>query len=154
MVDNPSSGIFQVRQGPTFFSHVKRTIQYVSLLDPQLVVLYLFLLMWFILLVRTRRRLVTSFVLFTVTCVLIGLTPSINAFMNQNWSSFRFRSNYFDMTCLFVLVFWCLPLLVQAGVVLAILLIDLVRDNWDGLIRHIFTHVRWFRRTQPRPKQD
>jgi hypothetical protein len=143
MVENPSSGIFQVGDGPTFFSHVKRTIQDVSLLDPPLIVLYLFLVIWLVLLVRTRRRLVASFPLFTTTCVLIGMTPSINTFMNQNWSSFRFKSNYFDMTCLFVLVFWSLPLLV---------LVDLIRDNWDAIIRHIFTHRRSSRR-QP-PKSD
>jgi hypothetical protein len=153
MDDGPSSGIYHVSDGPSFFSLARKTIQDVHLTDPPLILLYLFLVLWFLVLFRTRRRVLYSSVVFSLTCFFIIATPKINAFMHDDWSTFRFRSNYFDMTCFFVVVFWSCPLILEAVVILVVLVLDLVRDNWNEAIRALV--LQWIQKkltdqSQPR----
>jgi hypothetical protein len=138
------SGVHYVADGPSFFSLARKTIQEVHLTDPPLMLLYVFLVVWFVLLLRTRRRLLYSSVTFSLTCLFIIVTPKINAFMHEHWGAFRFRSNYFDMTCFFVFVFWSCPLILEAATFLAILIVDLVRDNWNEAIRALI--LQWIQK--------
>jgi hypothetical protein len=144
MDEGPSSGIYHVADGPSFFSLARKTMQEVHMTDPPLLLLYTFLVIWFVVLLRTRRRLLYSSGAFSMTCFFIIVTPKINAFMHEYWSTFRFRSNYFDMTCFFVFVFWSCPLILEAAVILLILIIDLVRDNWNEAIRALV--LQWIQK--------
>lgn len=143
MADHLADGeIHHVTHDLSTFSLIKRTIDDVRLRDPPLVVLYLFHIVWFILLLRTRKQRLQSSIFFSLTCLLIGLTPKFNNFMGDHWMSFRFRSNYFDLTCFFIFIFWCFPLLIEAGVFLLVLVADLVKAHWNESIRKLV--LEWF----------
>jgi hydrogenase-4 membrane subunit HyfE len=148
--------IHHVNHDLSTFSLIKRTIDDVRLYDPPLLLLYLFHIIWFTLLLRTRKQRLQSSLCFIATCLFIGLTPTFNNYMADHWMGWRFRSNYFDLTCFFIFIFWCFPLLVEAGVFLIVLIADIVKAHWNESIRKLV--LEWVEKKllkmAPRPRGE
>jgi hypothetical protein len=139
--------IIDVEHSPSWMYFLRQTLMDVRLSEPPIVALGVFFVVWFFILYKTRRRTRSSVVVFGLTCLGIGFSPRINAFMGDartsRWAMVGFTKNYFDFSGYFILLFWAGPLMLEAVVFLILLFVDVVKMYWQESVLLLLT--RWKR---------
>lgn len=120
-------GIYDIQEVPSLFSYICNLIVSVKYSDPPIIFLFLFLFLWNYLLIKFRNKVIISSTMFLFSSVFIGFTPKINTFLSNHYETFGFSSQYFDPSCLFIFVYWSVPLLVGACIFLLFLVCDVFK---------------------------
>jgi hypothetical protein len=138
--------VIDVEYSPSWTYFLKQTWADVNLKDPPIIVLVLFFVLWFILMYKTRRNTRLSILIFGLTCLAIGFSPRINAFMgdqkSSKWAVVGFSKNYFDFSGYFILMFWAGPLILEAVIFLLIFGWNVARTHWSKGMEWIFGRIR------------
>lgn len=120
-------GIYDIQEVPSIFSYIFNLIVSVKYSDPPIIFLLIFLFLWNYFLIKFRNNVIISSIMFLFVTAFTGFTPKINAFLSNHYQSFGFSSQYFDPSCLFIFVYWSVPLLVGACVFLIFLACDVFK---------------------------
>jgi hypothetical protein len=123
-----SGTVYEVDLGPSTIQLMLSQVLTASYSDPPIIALLFFDLIWLLLFVRYRHSLVVTTIQFLISCYLIFITESVNDFCALRWRSLLFSRDYFDESCIFLAVYYGLPISLVAGLITLNLFVDLCKS--------------------------
>jgi hypothetical protein len=125
---SPGVSVFDVSLGPSVLSLMFAKARGANYLDAPILFVLLFHAASVGCLICYRHSLLISSIQFLVCCYLIFLSDALNDFFAARWTAWGFSKNYFDEGCVFMLVFWNLPMSIVAGAIILHIFVDLCRS--------------------------
>jgi hypothetical protein len=123
-----SSSVYEVDLGPSTVELMLSQIVTTKYSDLPMIALLVFDAIWFLLFFRYRHKLLFTTIQFLISCFLIFITESVNDFCAIRWQSLQFSRNYFDESCIFLAVYWGLPIAIVAALITLTLFVDLCKS--------------------------
>lgn len=120
--------VFEVHAPPSWVALVADQITHVRFLDPPILGLILFFVIWSNLFWRVRHNILLSSVQFALSCFAIYVTAPLNSYLAAHWQDFGFSRDYFDPRCEFALTFWAIPMIVFSSLILFTRFVDLCKS--------------------------
>jgi len=120
-----SPGIYEIGADPSWFKMIFDVLKSVCYTDTPIILTIIFHFVIFSTLLRNRKKIIISSFLFGALCFLIVLTPKINSYLMESWDKMHFSVNYFDESCIFMFLFWTMPLMMTAIVMLMIMVFEI-----------------------------
>jgi hypothetical protein len=120
--------VYEVELGPSTIELMFSQLFTTSYSDPPMVALLVFDVVWFGIFFRYRHSLVVATIQFLISCYLIFITESVNDFCALRWRTLLFSRDYFDESCIFLAVYYGLPVSIVAGLITLNLFIDLCKS--------------------------
>lgn len=120
--------IFEVDAGPSLIEMIFRMAVGIRYTDPPFICFNLFFAFWVFLLIRFRSSLLISSIMFFVSIISVYWTETINLYLIDNWQKLKFSTNYFDLNCIYLFVFWAIPFSIVAVFITFQLFLDLCKS--------------------------
>ena len=115
---------------------IKTMLKDINFTDIPIIFLFVFFVIWAFLLFYFRRNVIVSSVIFSITCLLIGITQILDEFVQKYWTQLYFTSDSLgSSTYLFMITFWAIPLISISTVFLISILVDVVMMNRDSIMK-------------------
>lgn len=137
---NPHS-VHDVGNGATLLNHCFKTIKLVNHTEKPLLIWYVVLIIYSYVLIKSHKNWLVSGIMSLLVCVGIGSTTRLNNYMSYNYQRYGFKANYFDETCVFLFIYWCIPLVVVSVILIGVIVVELFRKNWGNTIKGII--LQW-----------
>lgn len=128
MSTDAKSFVFEVDAGPTTLRLIMENLRSVKYTDLGVLGMILFHVIWFLLYTKSRNNLTLCSIQFMLSCYFIYITQPLNSFMSERWDGFGMSTNYFDPNCVFVFLFWALPLSAVSALIILGLFVDLCKS--------------------------
>lgn len=119
--------LYEVTLDRSVFETILVHICSVKYYDPPVILYLAFLVSWFYLYFRGKGITTVLTVQFLITMIALTYTEDVNSYFSKNWPKYYFSQNYFDDTCIFILIFWFLPLSTLSVLIAIQFLLDLCK---------------------------
>lgn len=130
------SVLYEVSTAHSVFETIILHILSVRYYDIPIIIHLSFLVSWYYLYFKVRGISTILTLQFLISMIGISYTEDINTFFSHNWKRFYYSKNYFDDACIFILVFWFLPL----GLISVLIAIQFLLDFCKTVSIHRYFH--------------
>lgn len=133
--------VHDVANGATLFDQCVKTFRTVDHGEKPIMLWFIALAIYLFVMLKNRNNVIISGIMCLFVCIGIGMTPRVNNYMALHYARYGFTANYFDQPCVFLFMYWCVPLLVVASTLVIVIFVDLFKKNWSKTIKGIF--LQW-----------
>lgn len=134
-------GVHDVGNGATLFDQCLKTFRTVDRGEKPIIIWFFTLAIYSLVMLKSRNNVLISGIMCLFVCIGIGMTPKVNNYMGLHYARFGFKANYFDQPCVFLFMYWCVPLLIVACTLIIVIFVDLLKKNWSKTIKGIL--LQW-----------